>query len=146
MASQKQIGLHNALEKSMLVYADVNTADTVMRNLLTNALKFTRPGGEVTISAVLDTGFITIAVADTGIGMSAKTLDSIFRIDIQHHETGTSGERGTGLGLIVCKEFVEKNGGSLWAESVEGQGTTFFFTVPAARPVQKKVEKRLPEC
>ena len=90
------------------MYADPRILDTVLRNLLSNALKFTQAGGEVTVSAELHEESVEIAVTDTGVGMSPEKLATLFRIDVKHSTPGTAGEQGTGLGLIVCKELVEK--------------------------------------
>jgi signal transduction histidine kinase len=105
--------------------------DTVIRNLVSNALKFTGTGGVVEISARQDDGqYVEVAVADTGIGISKEGIAKLFRIDDQYINVGTAGERGTGLGLILCKDLVEKNGGRIWVESELGKGTTFRFTIP----------------
>jgi signal transduction histidine kinase len=114
----------------------------VVRNLLTNAVKFTPAGGEIALKVVshkskvmtkglttYDLPLTTVTISDNGIGMSAETLQNLFKIDKQTSRTGTSGEQGSGLGLIVCKELVEKNGGTLTVESTEGKGSTFRFTV-----------------
>jgi signal transduction histidine kinase len=130
MAAYKEISLAHTISRDTFVYADLNTVDTVVRNLVSNAVKFTTPGGSVALSAEQEADTIIIAVTDTGIGMSQDVLESIFRIDVQHHHVGTANEKGTGLGLVLCKEFVEKNGGELWAESHEGSGSVFRFTLP----------------
>lgn len=136
MAEQKQITLHNSVENSMPVYADINRLGTVIRNLLANALKFTMPGGTVTISATQHADSVMVAVADTGVGIAEDMVDAIFRIDMPYQKVGTVGEKGTGLGLILCKEFVEKNGGRIWVESEQGKGSTFYFTVPGANSIK----------
>lgn len=132
MAEQKTLMLRHQIASDIVVYADVNTTDMVLRNLLTNALKFTDVGGEITVSAEQQAGEVMISVTDTGVGMTPETMNGIFRIDVQHHKIGTQGEKGTGLGLVLCKEFVEKNGGRIRAESVRGEGSAFTFTLPAA--------------
>jgi signal transduction histidine kinase len=105
--------------------------DTVMRNLLSNGLKFTSAGGSIHVSSTdRDEHFIAVVIADTGIGIPEDVLPRLLRIDTQYTHAGTAGEQGTGLGLILCKELVEKNGGSLWVESELGKGTTFTFTLP----------------
>ncbi|MCP4691269.1 MAG: hybrid sensor histidine kinase/response regulator [Desulfobacterales bacterium] len=128
-AEQKKIFLRNAIEGEMPVYADFNMIDTVIRNLISNALKFTRAGG-VNVSVKEEDHSIEIAISDTGIGMSKKMLSKLFRIDSKFKMVGTDGEEGTGLGLILCKEFVEKNGGRIRVESEEGKGATFTVTLP----------------
>jgi signal transduction histidine kinase len=131
-AEQKEIELRNTIAGGMTGYADVKMLDTVIRNLLSNALKFTHPGGSVTISAKEHEELLTVSVADTGIGIGQKYLPKLFRIDSKFTRSGTAKERGTGLGLILCKEFVERNGGTIWVESEADKGTTFYFTFPVA--------------
>ena len=114
----------------MTAYADHNMVDTVVRNLLSNALKFTDAGGIVEVSGQQNEGFVEITVSDTGIGMSQKEMDKLFRIDMKYTNVGTAGEKGTGLGLILCKELIEKNGGQIRVESEIGKGTRFTFTLP----------------
>jgi signal transduction histidine kinase len=99
-------------------------------NLLGNALKFSGKGDLVTIVAHDAGEIITIAVRDTGIGMDGETLEQLFRPGSQRRNTGTDGEQGTGLGLVLCKEFTERNGGKIWAQSVRGKGSTFSFALP----------------
>jgi signal transduction histidine kinase len=103
---------------------------TVARNLITNAIKFTRKNGTVTINSAEEKNHFKIEIGDNGVGMDSETLNHLFRIDVNHKSLGTSNERGTGLGLIICKEFVEKNGGQLKAESKLEKGSKFSFTVP----------------
>jgi two-component system, sensor histidine kinase and response regulator len=105
-----------------------------LRNLTSNALKFTNEGGKVTISAKpFEEKFVQISVNDTGIGMDEATLDKIFRIDSKHSTKGTQGESGTGLGLLLCKEFAEKNDGSISVESIPEVGTTFKVLLPIGK-------------
>ena len=101
-----------------------------MRNLLSNAIKFTPAGGHITISSVHDAGSVNISVKDTGIGMSEEQISSLFCLEQSVPVTGSSEEKGTGLGLLLCKEFVDMHGGVIRAESVPGKGTTFSFTLP----------------
>jgi len=129
-AAQKQITLTNLIQAEIPVAVDVMMIDTVVRNLLANAIKFTEAGGTVTISATHDEQTVTVMVADTGIGIPPEKLANLFRIDAKCQRTGTAGEKGTGLGLILCKEFVERNGGRIGVESEVGKGTTFTFTLP----------------
>ncbi|MCX6276761.1 MAG: HAMP domain-containing sensor histidine kinase [Bacteroidetes bacterium] len=112
------------------VFADTNMLQTVIRNLISNAIKFTPKDGKVTISSVAgENNTAVIAVKDIGIGMSNKILTNLFRLDINCGRSGTDGEPSTGLGLLLCKEFVEKHGGKIWAESEEGKGSIFYFTL-----------------
>ena len=128
-ADQKQISLQNDVKQGTMVYADKDMVDTVIRNVLSNALKFTNSGGTIHISVREDEEFVEIAVSDTGIGMSEEEIVKLFRIDVKYRNRGTEGEEGTGVGLILCKELVEKNGGKIWVESEAGQGSTFRFTL-----------------
>lgn len=130
-ADQKQLQLQHRIQDDLLVMGDVMMIDTIVRNLLSNAIKFTRPGGVITMSADYAPHLATVTVTDTGIGIPAEKLPDLFRIDAKYQRDGTAGEKGTGLGLILCKEFVERNGGRIWAESEVGRGAIFRFTLPA---------------
>ncbi len=113
------------------VYADSHMLQTVLRNLTSNAIKYTNKGGKVTISCSgSDNNNLLILVKDSGIGMSAYIRDNIFKIGANTKRIGTQGEHSSGLGLLLCKEFVEKQGGEIWVESEEGFGSAFYFTVP----------------
>ena len=132
-AIAKNITLQSMVVEGTIVNADENMLDTVIRNLVSNALKFTPTNGQITVSAKLaqDTSeFAEISVSDTGVGMTSEDLKKLFKLDTHHTTTGTAHEKGTGLGLLLCQELVEKNGGEIWLESVLGKGTTVKFTVP----------------
>lgn len=133
-AQKKEIGLTSKIEPGVLVYADKNMIHTVLRNLLANAVKFTHPGGDVSVDAALSAqgNEVEISVTDNGIGIPAQDLDSLFRIDVRKSTKGTLDEKGTGLGLILCKEFVEKNDGTISVTCKPTGGTSFKFTLPAA--------------
>ena len=131
VADNKNIKISTTIPPRTKVFADENMIKTVIRNLLSNAIKFTESEGEVYISATKNEEFIEICVADTGIGVDNKNLKRLFRIDDQYKTIGTEEEQGSGLGLILCKEFVEKNGGQIWAESELGKGSKFKLTLPA---------------
>ena len=129
-AFSKKMTLTNAITASAAVYVDYKMIDTVLRNLLSNAIKFTSEGGTIRVTAAEEERHIRVAITDNGIGIGEKYLPKLFRIEEQYRRTGTANERGTGLGLILCKEFVERNGGRIWVESQEGKGSTFTFTLP----------------
>jgi signal transduction histidine kinase len=129
-AFSKSIHLRSEIGEESRVYADENLLRTIMRNLISNAIKFTEKEGEIRIQAEEDTDYICISVSDTGVGISAENIRKLFRIDESYTTKGTNKEEGTGLGLILCKEFVEKHGGKIWIESELGEGSTFKFTLP----------------
>jgi signal transduction histidine kinase len=126
----KKITLVNAVPDKAIAFADSNTTNLVMRNLMTNAIKFTNDGGTVTISAEEQPTEWLICVKDNGIGIDADVLKILFDKTAPYTTRGTANEKGTGLGLILCKEFVEKNGGTIWVESKVGEGSQFSFTLP----------------
>jgi len=129
-AGLKQIRINNKINAETFVYADENMIKTVIRNLLTNAIKFTEKGGNISISSKLSDDMIEVSIADTGVGIKKENIDKLFRIDVKYNTSGTAQETGTGLGLNVCKEFIELNGGAIWLESEAGKGSTFYFTIP----------------
>jgi len=129
-ASKKNIRLWVNKKQDIKVFADNYSLDAVIRNLINNALKFTKPGGEISVNYQKKGKMAICSVVDTGIGMPPLLVEQLFRIDSQVRRPGTANESGTGLGLILCKEFVEMNGGEIWAESEEGKGSAFSFTVP----------------
>jgi len=130
-AESKDIEIINDVSVGIEVEADPNMLQTVLRNLLSNALKFTPKGGKVNVSAKsFQNNSVEISVRDTGIGMSQILLDNLFRLDVRDSRKGTDNEPSTGLGLLLCNEFVEKLGGKLWVESKERNGSVFHFTVP----------------
>ena len=113
------------------VFADENMLGSIVRNLTTNAVKYTEKGGNVSIAEKTVSGnSVEISVRDTGIGMSSTMVEDLFRLDVQTNRKGTDGEPSTGLGLLLCKDFIEKHGGKIWVESEEGKGSTFRFTLP----------------
>jgi signal transduction histidine kinase len=126
----KNISVQNEVAPNIAVLADKNMVLTVVRNLLSNSIKFTHKGGVIEIMADYAGNFVNIKIKDNGIGMSPETLSNLFRIDSTHSLPGTEKEIGTGLGLILCKEFVEKNGGKIEVQSVPNKGTTISFTLP----------------
>lgn len=131
----KETDFRYDIPASLEVVGDIHMLQTIIRNLLSNAIKFTRRGGYVQISAqASEEHFVTIAVKDTGIGIPPQMLGKIFQIDTNNKTKGTEGELSTGLGLILCKEFVEKHGGKIWVESEEEKGSTFYFTIKGSYP------------
>lgn len=111
------------------VYADMNMMQTVVRNLVSNALKFTYPGGRIALTATREDGFVTVRVSDDGTGISPEAMQKLFT-PAGFSKPGTQLEKGTGIGLAICKEFVERNGGTIRVQSKVGEGTTFEFTIP----------------
>jgi two-component system, sensor histidine kinase and response regulator len=132
VAGNKNIRLRTNLISEYVAFADKNAIKTVLRNLISNAVKFSHPGGEIT-TGVQENGenFLLISVKDTGVGMDSDQAQSLFDQKQKNEpKWGTSGEKGVGLGLVISKEFVEKHGGKIWAESLPGKGSTFNFTIP----------------
>ncbi len=129
-AKVKNIGIRVSVDKTLRVFADGHMLDTVIRNLVSNSIKFTHKDGLITISARLAENMIIVSVTDNGIGMQEETLQMLFANTRNHTVQGTKGEKGTGLGLQLCKGFVERLGGSIWVESEYGKGSTFSFSVP----------------
>jgi signal transduction histidine kinase len=131
-AREKSISLIMEISDELQVFADSNMLQTIIRNLLSNSIKFTRNGGRVSIAAeAAENNMIVISVKDTGIGMNNEMVENIFRIDVNTKRTGTNKEASTGLGLLLCKEFVEKHGGEIVVKSIENQGSEFFLLFPA---------------
>lgn len=131
-AEDKKINLVNEVPREFLVNADVNMLTTIIRNLATNAVKFTTENGAVSIGVVDDESgkFCKIYIRDTGIGMNEEIISKLFKSQESFTTAGTANEKGSGLGLMLAKEFVEKHGGKIWVESEIGKGSTFWFTIP----------------
>ena len=118
------------LDKTLTVICDLKMTETIFRNLISNAFKYTNPGGIVEITSRELSGNETeVNITDTGIGMSKDLLSKLFKVNEQVSRKGTEGESSSGLGLLICKEFVERQEGRIWAESVENKGSTFHFTL-----------------
>jgi signal transduction histidine kinase len=128
-SDQKNITLKNTISTSLFVNADINMIGTVIRNLISNAIKFTHDGGEITISAQEKANEVIVAVKDTGLGISPERKEKLFRIDSNSSTIGTKNEKGTGIGLLLCKEFIEKHNGQIWVDSEPGKGSTFYFSI-----------------
>ncbi len=131
-AKTKNIELTSRITESQMVSADKNMIDIILRNLLTNAIKFTPQSGKVEVSAVKSGGRIDISIRDNGVGIAAEQLPHVFRIESDIKTRGTERETGSGLGLILCKEFAEMQGGNISVESEEGKGSIFTFSIPLA--------------
>lgn len=129
-AEQKEIKIEYSNLCQVNVFADEDMVSTIIRNLISNAIKFTERKGSIFISTVDSDSVVNISVKDSGIGMCEETQQKLFQLDTSYSTAGTEKEMGTGLGLILCKEFIEKNGGSIYVESKQGEGSTFHFTLP----------------
>ena len=129
-AKIKNISINQIQTDKIAVNADENMLKTILRNLISNAIKFTKPEGCITISAIPKHTYVEISVSDNGVGINNKTLKKLFDISENTTSKGTKKEKGSGLGLILCKEFVEKHKGDIWVESKIGKGSVFKFTLP----------------
>ena len=129
IALEKDISLTNKIKKTA-AFADQDMVRTVIRNLIANSLKFTPSGGKIEVSSIKQDDAVQVTVSDTGVGMSPEQAEKIFSLDQKTTTTGTAGEKGTGLGLPLCKDMLEKNQGRIWVESTPGKGSQFHFTLP----------------
>lgn len=130
LINQKNITLTTHISNDIIVFADHSMLDSIIRNLISNAIKFTKKNGTIDIYASDAENKIQLSVQDSGIGISANMLDNLFKIDQKTFRKGTDGEASSGLGLILCKEFITKNNGSIWVESEIGKGSIFYITLP----------------
>lgn len=139
-AINKRIEIQIAFGDEFIVFADTDLLQTIVRNLVSNAVKFTHKGGKVEFSAKpYSNQQIQISVKDSGIGMNREMSENLFNLGFRTNRKGTDGELSTGLGLLLCKEFVEKHNGKLWVESEEGKGSTFHFTIPFDVTQEQKI-------
>jgi len=129
-AESKGIRFEKQIEGDPVAFADKDMTATVLRNLISNAIKFTKSGGTITLGASANDGVVSVFVRDNGVGIEADRLDAIFDIGEKSSTLGSTGEKGTGLGLAICKEMIEQQGGRISVESTPGKGTTFTFTLP----------------
>ena len=129
-AEKKEISLIVDIPDNLHAFFDINMINTVVRNLVSNAIKFTPNGGRVLVSSEELSDNVIVSVSDNGVGIDVEDIPKLFRIDIHHSTRGTSEESGTGLGLILCQEFVETNNGKIWVESRVNEGSIFKFTLP----------------
>ncbi|REH02004.1 tetratricopeptide repeat-containing sensor histidine kinase [Flavobacterium aquicola] len=130
IAKKKEIRIHTQIPSTLLVFSDKNMFQAVIRNIVLNAIKFTPKKGEIHISALDNHGDIIITIKDSGIGMHQNLVNDLFKVDTKNNRIGTENEPSTGLGLILCKEFVEKHKGKIWVESEEGNGSAFHISFP----------------
>jgi signal transduction histidine kinase len=131
-AVNKNIKIHLQIEDDLYILADEKMINTVLRNLISNAIKFTNANGNVTLTACRVENYIEVTVADDGVGIPETTISKLFNIDANITSKGTANESGTGLGLILCKEFIEKHGGKILVKSELGKGSEFKFNLPIA--------------
>jgi two-component system sensor histidine kinase/response regulator len=129
IATSKMITLNNHIGQHQ-VYADRDMFSVVVRNLTTNAIKYTSAQGEITLASELKDNMLVISVKDTGTGMPQDVQDKLFKLAETKSKRGTNNESGTGLGLVLCDDFVKINGGNIWFTSKQGEGSTFFFSIP----------------
>lgn len=129
-ALKKNIHIETQLIENDMIFVDEYQINSVIRNLISNAIKFTHPSGKIEVSSQILNSFLKVSIRDTGTGISPSDINKLFKIDSKFSQTGTNNETGTGLGLILCKEFIEKNHGSIWVESELGKGSIFSFTLP----------------
>lgn len=130
VALKKQVTIEAFIPNQLVVFADTNMINTVLRNLISNAIKYSSTGGKVVVEATEQEDLVEISVIDRGVGISEEIRSTLFKQGLKSSNPGTANERGTGLGLILCKEFVDQLGGRIWVDSGLGAGSTFYFTVP----------------
>lgn len=130
IAKAKNISLNSFAADEIEVYADENMLKIILRNLISNAIKFTKQGGEIRVFAISIKDWVEITISDNGIGMKEEKLKELFNVSTNSSTIGTANEKGSGLGLMLCKEFIEKHQGEIWVESEEGQGSDFKFKLP----------------
>jgi len=147
VAVKKEIQLEYSIPAHLVVYGDNNVLQMILRNHISNAVKFTPRGGKVRVSAVdLGNPGIEISIQDTGIGMNPAMLESLFRLDVHTGRPGTEGEPSTGLGLVLCKEFINRHGGHINVQSEVGNGSTFTILIPHRDTVKTSLEQSSAVC
>lgn len=132
-AINKGIILNFLDPEEIIIHGDLNMIKTILRNLISNAIKYTHPKGKINVYALKNDKFVEITVSDNGMGMSEEDQNKLFKLETNESTVGTANEKGSGLGLILCKEFVEKHGGKIWVESRLGKGSAFKFTLPVSQ-------------
>ena len=130
IAKQKNINISYQLDNAVMIYADKYMLNSILRNLISNAIKFTKQNGKIELKTSEKNKNLIISVSDTGIGIDKQMQQRIFEISEKTTTEGTENEKGTGLGLILCKEFIEKHGGKIWVKSKKNIGSTFSFSIP----------------
>ena len=132
-AIHKNISIQNSLPEQVYLFADKSMIGSILRNLISNAVKFSNVNGQITIYVTKKQTEFIVSVQDKGIGLMEEAIGKLFRIEETYSTPGTLKETGTGLGLLLCKELVQKHGGKIWVESTIGIGSTFFFTIPKSQ-------------
>lgn len=130
LAGQKQITISHSIDPGLNVSADLHMVKTILRNLISNAIKYTNNNGEITINALENKQYVEVIVKDSGVGISSENQRKLFKVEAFHSTPGTHDEKGTGFGLLLCKEFVELHGGNIRLESEPDKGSRFSFTLP----------------
>ena len=130
IAKQKNINISYQLDNAVMIYADKYMLNSILRNLISNAIKFTKQNGKIELKTSEKNKNLIISVSDTGIGIDKQMQQRIFEISEKTTTEGTENEKGTGLGLILCKEFIEKHGGKIWVKSKKNIGSAFSFSIP----------------
>ena len=138
IADKKLVTIKSNIIAPISAFADNEMVKLVIRNLMSNAIKFTTAGNEITVDAMIDEGIVTVSIKDDGLGISNEDQDKLFKLE-NFSTSGTSNERGMGLGLLLCKDFVEKNNGKIWFESELQKGSTFFFSLPVKEPIEQQI-------
>lgn len=136
-ASINTINLHHEIEEDTTVFADGKMLISIIQNIVSNAIKHTDKGGKITVSATTESDRIVVRVQDTGVGMSEEIMAKLFTPQMKSLSETRKQNKGAGIGLLLVKGFLEKNGGEIWVESIEGQGSSFYFTLPVDKPLYK---------
>ncbi|AFL85701.1 tetratricopeptide repeat protein,histidine kinase [Belliella baltica DSM 15883] len=131
LIDMKEIDFISNIEKEVYVFADADQIQVILRNLIGNAIKYSKKGGKITLTSQVDKTHTTINIKDEGVGMPKAIVNTLFKDILVESKTGTTGEKGTGLGLSLSKYYAEMNGGEIWVESEEGKGSTFSFSIPS---------------
>jgi two-component system sensor histidine kinase/response regulator len=131
LADQKSISIMKDLSSSLVVFGDKAMISSVLRNLVSNAIKYTHPGGMISIKVKKNQHELHVSIIDDGVGLSNSAIENLFSMEKNISTTGTMQERGTGLGLLLCREFINKHDGNIWVESIQGMGSKFSFTIPS---------------